>query len=294
MSEDIKTVRELLAQMPDSSGKPVEEQRRIMEESMASAHLPTGFTIESAVADGVPAEWIKLDGAPADGAIFYLHGGGYAMGSPRTHRQTVAYIARACGVSALALNYRLAPEHPFPAAVEDAVAGYRWLLKQGIKPAQIAIAGDSAGGGLTLATLLQLRDSGDPPPACGICLSPWADLTCSSETYISKAETDPMISQDIKPMSSMYLNGQDPKTPLASPVFADLTGLPPILIQVGSEEMLLGDSLALARRAGLCSISMTLEIWKDMIHVWHMFSPILREGRDAIENIGTFYRDHIK
>jgi acetyl esterase/lipase len=295
MSEEIKIVRQLLASMPDSSGKPIEERRKLMEQASAAAHIPEEIVVEAAVAAGRPAEWSRLKGAPEDKTILYLHGGGYTMGSLITHRQMVAFISRAAGASALSLDYRLAPEHPFPAAVEDAAAAYRWLLKQGFAPEKIAVAGDSAGGGLTVATLLMLRDSGDPLPAAAICLSPWTDLSCSSESYATNAATEAMIAEDmIKEMAAMYLNGSDPKTPLASPIFADLTGLPPLLIQVGSEEVLLGDSIALDRKAGTCGVSSTLEIWQDMIHVWQAFSPILAEGRDAINRIGEFYKAHIR
>jgi monoterpene epsilon-lactone hydrolase len=295
MNKEIKTVRKMLAEMPDTTGKSMEEKRRGMEQATAAAHLPKGATIEQVDAGGIPAQWVRLEGAPADRIIFYLHGGGYTTGSPNTHRQMVAYICRAAGASALSLDYRLAPEHPFPAAVEDGAAGYRWLVKQGFNPAKIAIAGDSAGGGLTMATLVALRDSNDPLPAAGICLSPWVDLTGLSETYTTNAETDPMVGEaGIKEMAAMYLNGRDPKTPLASPIFADLTGLPPILIQVGSEEILLGDSLALDRRAKTYGVESTLEVWQDMIHVWQMFSPILKDGRDAIARIGAYYKDHIR
>ncbi|MBN1664481.1 MAG: alpha/beta hydrolase [Deltaproteobacteria bacterium] len=295
MNKGIKLIRDILATFPDSSGLPVEERRKQMDDRAAGMHLPRGFTVEGIDADGVQAEWVNLEGAPADRVLLYLHGGGYVVGSLVSHRQMIAYISRAAGASALSLAYRLAPEHPFPAAVEDAVTGYRWLIKQGFKPEKIAIAGDSAGGGLTMATLIKLRDSGDPLPACGICLSPWADLTGSSETYRTKAETDPMITVDgIQEMADMYLNGEDAKTPLASPVFADLTGLPPLLILVGSEEVLLDDSVELDRKAKTCGVDCTLQVWNDMIHVWPMFSPILQEGKDAIDRIGKFYKNHVQ
>jgi phosphinothricin tripeptide acetyl hydrolase len=294
MSEEIKIVRQMLAQMPDSSGKPIQEQRRQMDEAMAALLPPEGFSFNTAHAGGVPAEWIRYEGAPADRVIYYLHGGGYTMGSPATHQQMVAFMSRAAGVPVLSLDYRLAPEHPFPAAVEDGVAGYRWLIKQGVDPSKIVIAGDSAGGGLTAATLVALRDGGVPLPAAGVCISPWADLTGLSETYTTHAERDPMISiPGIKAMASLYLSGRDAKTPLASPVFADLTGLPPILIQVGSEEVLLGDALALDRKAKTCGVDSTLEVWPEMIHVWHFFSITLKEGRDAIDRIGEYVKNRI-
>jgi monoterpene epsilon-lactone hydrolase len=294
MSDDIKNVRKILTAMPDTTGIPVEEKRRQMDQMAAAGHLPRDCSVEPVNAGGVPAEWINPKGASKDKAIFYLHGGGYVMGSLTSHRQLVAYIARASGATALSIDYRLAPEHPFPAAVEDAVAGYRWLLRQGFSPKRIIIAGDSAGGGLTIATLVSLRDLGDPLPAAGICLCPWVDLTCSSETYRTKADTDPIVRQkEIQEIAALYLGGQDPKTPLASPLFADLTGLPPLLIQVGSEEVLQEDSIGLDKKARACGVDSRLEVWEEMIHVWHSFSPILKEGREAITRIGEYFKQII-
>ena len=292
--EEIKNVRIILAAAPDTTGMSIEKRRLQMDRMAALGHLPRDCSVEAADAGGVPGEWIKHKGGLEDRAIFYLHGGGYAIGSLTSHRQLVAYIARAAGAKALSLAYRLAPEHPFPAAVEDAVAGYRWLLKQGIPPERIIIAGDSAGGGLTVATLLSLRDQGDPLPAAGVCISPWVDLTCSSETYRTKAHTDPIVQEEgIKEMAALYLGDLDPETPLASPVFGDLTGLPPLLIQVGSEEVLLEDSIRLDKRARACGVDSRLEVWEEMIHVWHSFSPILKEGREAIARIGEYFREII-
>lgn len=291
MSEDIKIVRELLANLPDRTNMSIEEQRRGMDQLLGAMPAPEEFTSTAGMVDGVRSQWITFPEAETDRVVYYLHGGGYVMGSPVSHRRMVALIARAAGVPVLFPDYRLAPEHAFPAAVEDAVTGYRWLLAQGFKPGKIAIAGDSAGGGLALATLVNLRDSGDPLPARGICISPWVDLTCSSETYATKAESDPLITgDDIRAMADRYLNGRDPKTPLASPLFADLNGLPPLLVQVGSEEVLLEDSLALDRQAKACGVDCTLEVWPEMIHVWHFFAAMLREGRDAIDRVGEFCR----
>ena len=294
MGKDIQTVRALLAALPDTRGASVQQRREIMDKAAAASHLPRGCSVEGVDAGGVPAEWVRAEGARSDAVILYLHGGGYVIGSLASHRQMVAYICRASGAIALSLAYSLAPEHPCPAAVEDAVAGYRWLIGQGFSPGKIAIAGDSAGGGLTMATLVALRDAGDPLPAAGICISPWTDLTCSSETYRTKAQTDPMVPQDeIKEFAALYLNGKDPKTPLASPLFADLTGLPPLLIQVGTEEVLLNDSIGLDEKARACGVDSTLEIWEQMIHVWHAFSPLLSEGKEAIARIGGYFKDRI-
>ncbi|OPL12543.1 MAG: hypothetical protein AVO39_11610 [delta proteobacterium MLS_D] len=293
MKKEIRIVREILASLPDDSNKSLEEQRNGMNELMAAMPPPEGTLIEAVEADGIPAEWVSFDGAAKNRVIYYLHGGGYVMGSPATHRRMVALIGRAAGAAVLSLDYRLAPEHPYPAAVEDATAGYRWLLRQDIHPGGIAIAGDSAGGGLAAATLVSLRDAGDPLPACGVFISPWADMTCSSETYDTERETDPFVVQNvIKEMADCYLNGANPKTPLASPVFADLAELPPLLIQVGSEEVLLGDALALEGRARAAGVDCTLEVWPDMIHVWHFFSEMLLDARKAINRVGEFCKIH--
>ena len=292
--EEIKTVRNLLAAFPDMKDHSIQELRAQMEGWVGSFPLPEGVSVEAVDAGGVPGEWVKAPGARNDAAFLYLHGGGYALGSPATGRHLAAAFSEAAGTTILSLDYRLAPENPFPAAVDDAVAGYRWLLEQGLAPGKIAIGGDSAGGGLAVAALVALRGAGVPVPAAGICISPWADLTCSSDSYSTKSGSDPIIvHQDILWLASLYLGDQDPKTPLASPLFADLQGLPPLLIQVGSEEVLLNDSIGLDRRARQAGVDSTLEIWDDMIHVWHVFFHMLKEGRDAIARIGEYYKSRI-
>jgi len=234
-SEEINRVRDLLAVFPAMKDKSIQEVRAQMEEWVGSFPLPEGVSLEPVDAGGVPGEWVRAREARDDAVFLYLHGGGYVLGSPVTGRHLAAAFSEATAASILSLDYRLAPEHPFPAAVDDGLAGYRWLVNQGIPPERIAVGGDSAGGGLTVATLLAVRDAADPLPAAGICISPWADLTCSAESYKTKAGIDPIIiHEDILWMASHYLGGQDPRTPLISPVFADLRGLPPLLIQVGT------------------------------------------------------------
>jgi len=292
--EEIKAVRELLAAFPMSDDMSIDDLRLFMDQNANMFPLPEGISVEEVVADGVRGEWVKTPGAGADTVILYLHGGGYVIGSPTSHRPLVAAISDAAAATMLSLDYRLAPEHPFPAAVNDAVAGYRWLINQGIAPNRIAVAGDSAGGGLTVATLLSLRDAGDPLPAAGICLSPWVDLTCSGKSYETRAEADPLVNQKGGlQMATTYYGDKDPKTPLASPLFADLSGLPPLLIHVGNDEVLLDDSTVLHQRATEVSVDATLEVWEDMIHVWHMFFPMLKEGRDAIARIGEYFKARV-
>lgn len=269
----------------------VHARRRRMDELTSGNPLPDGARATPVDAGGVPAEWVEGRGASAAATLLYVHGGGYTVGSVGTHRATVARFSEATGARALSLDYRLGPEHPFPAAVDDAVAAYRWLLARGTDPRTIIVAGDSAGGGLTVATLVALRDRGEPLPAGGVCISPWADLECSGASMTTKADADPMCNREgLLGMAAAYLAGQDPRSPLASPIYADLTGLPPLLIHVGTAETLLDDSTRLAERAHAAGVSVDLEVWDDMIHVWHAFAPLLPEADQAIARVGTWVR----
>jgi epsilon-lactone hydrolase len=289
-SEDLKNVLAWMAENPAIEDLSLEESRIYFDQRGQEFPLPDGVSITSAEVGGLQAEWIRSANAREDLVILYLHGGGYLIGSLASHRHITAAISQAAGASVLALNYRLAPEHPFPAAIDDAVAAYEWLLQQGVNPRQLVIAGDSAGGGLTVATLLTLRDKGIALPAAGVCISPWTDLTNSSESYARVA--DPMLTKaELDMFAQGYLQGQDAKNPLASPVFADLQGLPPLLIQVGTQEHLYDDSLLLDANAKAAGVDTTLEVWDEMIHVWHYFHPMLKEGRDAINRIGEFVKD---
>ncbi|MFN0087643.1 MAG: alpha/beta hydrolase [Blastocatellia bacterium] len=290
-SGDIRLVRELLASQPDRKTLSLAEARLSFDEQGRQFALPEGVSIEEAMASGVPSCWFRAADAAADAAMFYLHGGGYMLGSPISHRHLIAGIAAATGLPALAPDYRLGPEHPFPAAVEDAARAFEWLLGQGLPANRLVIAGDSAGGGLTVALMLALRDRGLPLPAAGICLSPWADLTNGAESYETRAAVDPILSRDrLNEMAAAYLQGQEPRAPLASPLFADLAGLPPLLIHVGTDEVLLDDALQLDARARAAGVASHLEVWDDMVHVWHYFHPMLAEGRDALARIGAFTR----
>jgi epsilon-lactone hydrolase len=252
---------------------------------------PADMTFRPVNASGVPAEWAIPPGASAQRAILYLHGGGYVVGAPEGYREMVSNLARAAQAQALTIQYRLAPEHPHPAAVEDAVAAYRWLLGSGVEPGRIAFAGDSAGGGLTVATLVALRDRGERLPAAGVCICPWVDMEITGKSMETNAEVDPLVKRDVVTnMAAAYLQGQDPRTPLASPLHADLKGLPPLLIQVGQAETLLDDASRLAERARMAGVDVTYEPWPDMIHVWQAFGSFLPEARQAIDRIGEFIK----
>lgn len=269
----------------------IAERRALMEK--LAFRVADDVVVEKRTVAGRDAEWLCAPGADAGHVLLYLHGGGYVMGSPNTHRALAGELSRAAGACVLLPDYRLAPEAPFPAAVDDARAAYQWLLGEGHAAERLAIAGDSAGGGLTVATLLSLRDHGLPQPRCAACLSPWSDLACSNASYQTRAAADPMItSADITLMAGAYLDGADPKSALASPNRADLTALPPLLIHVGRDEVLLDDALVLHEAARSAGVASTLEIWDDMIHVWHAFHPLLPEGKQAIARIGEFLRAH--
>jgi len=292
-SEEFGTLLEMLkVQLPDES-PPIEEARSFFEETAAMFPVADDIRCEPVQVNGLPAEWIAAPNASKERVLLYLHGGGYAIGSINTHRDLASRLSRATGVRCLLIGYRLAPEHPHPAAVEDSVAAYRWLLARGTRPEKIVIGGDSAGGGLTVATLVALRDAGEPLPAAAVCLSPWVDLEGTGESMTTKADIDPMVqSEGIQTMAKAYLGDKDPRTPLASPLYADLRGLPPMLIHVGTAEVLLDDSTRLAERARAAGVDVSLEPWEDMIHVWHYFASMLPEGRQAIERIGEFVRRH--
>lgn len=272
----------------------IPEQRARMDALELVFALPDGTEVEPATIGGVPGEWVRARRARGDAALLYLHGGGYVIGSPRSHRHLAAALSEATGLPLFVAGYRLAPEHPFPAAVEDAVAAYKGLLDSGIASSKLAISGDSAGGGLTIATLVSLRDRNLPLPACGVGISAWTDLSQGGESYRTRLKRDPMIRKEaLDGMALAYLAGQDPKSPLASPVFADLAGLPPLLLQVGTEEALHDDTIALAARADAAGVEVNVESWGGMMHVWHFFHPMLSEGRDAIARIGSFVKSHI-
>jgi acetyl esterase/lipase len=280
----------LLRSRPAPSGATVQAIREHMDSMARVFPVPGDVVAEPVRAGGFPAEWIAAPPFDPGRAVLYLHGGAYVFGSLRSHRELASRVARAAGARALAIEYRLAPEHPFPAAVDDAVEAYRWMLAQGIKPEKIAIAGDSAGGGLTVATLVALRDAGEPLPAAGVCLSPWVDLEGLGASMTLQAARDPIIQKaNLLEMAAHYLGGADAKSPLASPLHADLAGLPPLFIQVSTAETLYDDAIRLAERAKGAGVDVTLDPWEDLLHVWHIF-PMVPEAREAIDRVGRFLK----
>lgn len=252
----------------------------------------SGVGFDKATIAGCDAEWLVPDGAPEDKLLLYWHGGAYVMGGCVSHRPVVSHLARAAGVRAVLPEYRLAPEHPFPAAIEDAVAVYRQLLADGFAPGNIAVAGDSAGGGLTVAMLLSLREAGVPLPGAVALLSPWLDLSGAGESMQTREEHDPWFSpEDLPHVTRHYCDESELKNPLVSPVYADLAGLPRTLIQVGDDEILLSDSERMAEQMRAAGDEVTIDVWPGMWHVWQMFIGIMPESKAAVQKLGEFISD---
>lgn len=242
-------------------------------------------------AGGVPAEWVAAPGFDPARAVLLLHGGGYAIGSIATHRRLAYDLSAASGARVLVIDYRLAPEHPFPAALDDAVLAWRWLLQAGFAPNRLAIAGDSAGGGLVLATLVALRDGDLARPACAVAISPWVDLEASGHSITTRADRDAMVAREgLLEYTRLYLGDRSPRTPLAAPLHAELAGLPPVLVQVGSAETLLDDATRIAEKLHMAGNDVRLSVWPNMPHVFPFFAPVLSEGRDGCREIGDFLR----
>jgi len=294
-SVEFEQLYRTLQAQPDRAALPVEELREAGRRKAAQIPIPADVTCTPVDAGGVPGEWIVAPGADARGALLYLHGGGYYRGAIATVREMCGRLSRAAGLRVLAIDYRLAPEYPFPAALEDALAALRWLRTQGCPggctPGELAVGGDSAGGGLAVALLVALREAGEPLPGAAVCLSPWVDLTHSGESMTALAGDDPSLSRSyLERFAGLYLDGADPRDPRASPLFADLTGLPPLLVQVGGREVLRDDGLRLAERARAAGVAVELDLWEEMTHVWQNNGPDLPEGRQAIERVGAFLR----
>lgn len=278
---------------PDAPALSYAEQREQSGQMISSmAPMPADAKTEKLTVAGVPALWVEVLESDPQRAVLYLHGGGYVVGSILSHQELAARIARAAKARVLVLDYRLAPEHPYPAAVEDAVGAYRLLLETGLEPSRVAIAGDSAGGGLTVAALVSLRDQGLPLPGAAVALSPWTDLTLSGETITSKVKEEPVLTLDsLRLWAKLYTADADPADPLISPVNADLAGLPPLLIQVGTSEVLLSDAERLAERVRAAGGTVEYQPEDGLFHCYQLF-PIYPEAHDAVGRVGQFLLKH--
>jgi epsilon-lactone hydrolase len=290
---EINTIRTLLTSKPRPQGWT---ERRARLDEVGSVWPPAADVKFTEVdVGGVDGEWSIVPGSDEARVLIYFHGGGYCSGSIRSHRRMVSEAGRAAGIRTLAVGYRLAPEHRFPAAFDDALAAWRFVRRQGIAAAHVAVGGDSAGGGLTAALINRLREAGEEQPACAWLVSPWTDLTMSGATLSSKDAVDPLIHKPyLEELAGAYLPAAiDRKDPRVSPLYADLRGFPPTLIQIGSDETLLDDSVRFAAAAGKADVALTLEIWPHMIHAWHLWNAHLEDGRRALASAGAFMRAHL-
>lgn len=286
----IVTTLRSAAQQRGNAAMTVEEWRAAYEGLGQLMPLAADTEVTAVDAGGVPAEWVVTPKADAGRTIVYFHGGGYCIGSMLGHRAMLSHLSTAACARVLSVGYRLAPEDPHPAALDDAVRAYRWALAfGGADPARTVIAGDSAGGGLTVATLVALRDALAPLPAAGVCLSPWVDLTQSGATIKTNADVDPMVHvEDLDRWADAYSGERSTSDPAVSPLFADLAGLPPLLVDVGTAEVLLDDARRLAERARAAGVEVTLTVAEDMVHVWHFFAGAVPEADEAIARVGAF------
>lgn len=273
----------------------IQQERAKIEARAALVLKKRNVKYEPCNVEGMRAEWVTAPGASPERVILHLHGGAYIVGSVNTHRGLATDLSRVTRARVLLVEYRLAPECPFPAAVDDALIAYRWLLSQGISSKRLVVTGDSAGGGLTAALLVAARDAGEPMPAAAVCLSPFVDLALTGASMKTKVKVDVMLQAELfAPVIKAYLCEADPCTPLASPLYADLHNLPPLLIQVGTDELLLDDATRLAARARAAGVEVTLEVWDGMFHTWQAWGSILPEARRAIVRIGEFVCAHLE
>ncbi|OKK12405.1 alpha/beta hydrolase [Streptomyces sp. CB02400] len=284
----------VLRSAPRSETRPTPEQQRSDFSAALTRPAPEDVVTRRTVLGGRPTLELQQAEASAHGLLLYLHGGGYVIGSPDTHAGLVGELARRAGLRAVSVDYRLAPEHPFPAAVDDGLAAYPELLAAGTDPRDLVLAGDSAGGGLSIATLLAAREAGLPQPAAVVVFSPWTDLTLSGASIRSKEEADPIFTEaDVRAYADLYAGADDRAHPLVSPVFADLTGLPPLLVQVGANEILLDDAVRLAGRAGADGVEVTLEVGPGLPHVFQHHYGRLDEADAALDRAARFLTSHL-
>lgn len=288
--EQLQQIRQLLAAQLTEADLSLQGMRNNLD-AMAKQFPPVpGVETEVVENDAVKGEWFRPAEAEEGRAILFIHGGGYMIGSIDSHRDLTARVAVAAKAPALSIHYRRAPEHPFPAAHEDVLAAYGWLLGTGVEPGKLAVVGDSAGAGLALSLCVRARDDGDVPlPGALALMSPWVDLECESNS-LAKADDPVMTKEVVQMMAKAYVGEQDPRHPLISPLHADLSGLPPILVQVGGAEALHDEGEAFAERARAAGTDIEHEVWDDMFHAWHLFALMLDEGQQAIEKLGEFVR----
>lgn len=294
-TQDVEDVIDTLLEFIDGKPRETAEDTRVLVDSFfGQFKMPSEVLLDDFDAEGVACRWVVMPEADVDKVVLLFHGGGFSAGSIDSHQRLAADISAVCGMRVLVPDYRLAPEHPYPAGLDDCVTVYRWLLDNGFKPGHIVIAGDSAGGGLTVSTALRLKEEGLDQPACLVAMSPWVNLACDGETMETKAKEDPIgNAETLLRAANDYLQEQDVRDPLVSPIYGDLRGLPPLLIQVGTREVLLDDSRKLAVRARADDVQVTLEEWPGMIHDWQMMTDWLTDGRRALAGIGTFVRHRI-
>jgi monoterpene epsilon-lactone hydrolase len=296
VSKGMKRVIKVLKQNAEKDVRiRVEQSRKGLEQLASLVKLSEDVSIENIKVDDMAANWISTPKSNREKIVLYLHGGGYMEGSLKSHQDLAIRIAQASKTRVLLIDYRLAPEHPFPAALDDTERAYKWLLEENNgSPKNIAIAGDSAGGGLILCTLIKLRDEGIALPAAAVCLSPWTDLAMTGESIKANAKIDPwMKPSDLYFMAELYIGDNDPRNPLISPIYGKLKGLPPILIHVGSAEILLDDSIRLAEKAKFEGVDVSIEIWDEMLHVFQAFADWAPEGQEAINKIGTYIQSKL-
>ena len=292
-TEQRENLDAILRQSAFPAGSDVVEQRRLLRELLSAQPLPAEVTVTRAALNGVPAAEITVDGIEPRHVVLYFHGGVYAMGDAFLAADLASQVGRRTRAKVLSVDYRLAPEHPYPAPVDDALAAYESLLHQGTAPSDIVFAGESAGGGLAVATLVNARDHGLPRPAAAFVMSPYADLTLAGTTTETKREADPLLSREnLQPRVTDYTSGQDASLGLISPIFAGMSGLPPLIIQAGSHEVLLDDALRLARQAAMADVEVTLDITPGVPHVYQTYYPILDEAA-ALDRAGQLLSAHL-
>jgi monoterpene epsilon-lactone hydrolase len=293
-TEQRETLDAILRQSAFPADSDVNEQRRLLKELLSAQPLPADVTVTAAALGTVPTAEITVDGIEPRHVVLYFHGGVYVMGDAFLTADLASQVGRRTEAKVISVDYRLAPEHPYPAAVDDALAVYEALLHDGIAPSDIAFAGESAGGGLAIATLVNARDHGLPLPAVALVMSPYADLTLAGTTIETKREVDPLLSRELlQARVTDYTSGQDAALGLISPVFADLSGLPPLIIQAGTHEVLLDDAVRLARQAATADVQVTLDITPRVPHVFQAYAPILDEGAAALDRAGQFLTAHL-